>query len=75
MAYALKESGFVLGVFCLFLVAVLTDYSLFILIKAGIASKTTSYQDLMTKAFGFPGFVVITIFQFTYPFIGNNLFT
>lgn len=44
MPYALKESGVLLGLFTLCMVAALTDYSLILLVKNGNLSKTSTYQ-------------------------------
>ncbi|CAN8021180.1 unnamed protein product [Ixodes persulcatus] len=69
IAYALKEAGFAMGVILLITFAAITDYSLCILIKAGISTGTATYQDLVQSAFGLPGFYILTFMQFIYPFI------
>ncbi|XP_075538257.1 putative sodium-coupled neutral amino acid transporter 11 isoform X1 [Dermacentor variabilis] len=69
IAYALKQAGFGMGIILLIMFAAITDYSLCILIKAGISTGTSTYQDLVQAAFGLPGFYVLTIMQFIYPFI------
>ncbi|EEC10355.1 amino acid transporter, putative, partial [Ixodes scapularis] len=69
IAYALKEAGFAMGVILLITFAAITDYSLCILIKAGISTGTATYQDLVQSAFGLPGFYILTFMQFMYPFI------
>lgn len=58
-AYFLFKQGFV------------TDYSLIILIRASRISGTHSYQGVMNAAFGTPGYVLLSILQFIYPFIGT----
>ena len=42
--FALKEAGFGLGLILLVLVAILTDYSLRLMVRAGTLSGTSSYQ-------------------------------
>uniref|UniRef100_V5ICH6 Putative sodium-coupled neutral amino acid transporter 11 n=1 Tax=Ixodes ricinus TaxID=34613 RepID=V5ICH6_IXORI len=58
-----------MGVILLITFAAITDYSLCILIKAGISTGTATYQDLVQSAFGLPGFYILTFMQFMYPFI------
>lgn len=67
--YALREAGFGLGILMIVCVALITDYSILILIEGGHLSNTDSYQDLVLVAFGRPGFYMLTFLQFLYPFI------
>lgn len=67
--YALKQSGFLFGTFLLILVAVITDYSILLLVQGGKLSNTDTYQDVVLVAFGRPGFYLLTVLQFLYPFI------
>ncbi|XP_021367109.1 putative sodium-coupled neutral amino acid transporter 11 isoform X3 [Mizuhopecten yessoensis] len=67
--FALKQAGFAFGIFLLILVAVVTDYSVLILIEAGKLSNTKSYQDMILVACGRPGFYILTTLQFLYPLI------
>lgn len=69
IAYALKQAGFGLGLILLVTFAAITDYSLCILVKAGIATGSATYQELVQTAFGVPGFYILTLMQFVYPFI------
>lgn len=48
-----------------------TDFSLILLIKGGALSGTDSYQSLVNKTFGFPGYLLLSVLQFMYPFIGK----
>lgn len=48
-----------------------TDFSLVLLIKGGALSGTDTYQSLVNKTFGFPGYLLLSILQFFYPFIGK----
>ncbi|KAL6076717.1 hypothetical protein STEG23_017598 [Scotinomys teguina] len=45
------------------------DFSLILLIKGGALSGTDSYQSLVNKTFGFPGYLLLSALQFMYPFI------
>ncbi|KAI1290008.1 putative sodium-coupled neutral amino acid transporter 11 [Halotydeus destructor] len=67
--YALHRAGFGLGIVLLLVIAVLTDYSLCILVKAGNIAGVTTYQDVVEAAFGRTGFYLLTVIQFIYPFI------
>ncbi|XP_076461136.1 putative sodium-coupled neutral amino acid transporter 11 isoform X2 [Babylonia areolata] len=67
--YALKQAGFGLGILMVISVALITDYSILMLVEGGHLSNTDSYQDLVLVTFGRPGFYVLTVLQFLYPFI------
>lgn len=67
--YALHKAGFGVGIFLLIFLAIVTDYSLSLLVKAANLAGVTSYQDLVHVAFGRPGFYLLTLLQFIYPFI------
>ncbi|KAJ4439366.1 hypothetical protein ANN_07488, partial [Periplaneta americana] len=67
--YALHQAGFGIGLLLLVLVALATDYSLVLMIRSGHLSGAFSYQGLMEAAFGKPGFVLLSVLQFIYPFI------
>ncbi|XP_070211959.1 putative sodium-coupled neutral amino acid transporter 11 [Littorina saxatilis] len=69
MPFALKQAGFGLGILMIVAVALITDYSILTLVKGGHLSNTDSYQDLVLVTFGRPGFYVLTVLQFLYPFI------
>ncbi|GFW94890.1 putative sodium-coupled neutral amino acid transporter 11 [Trichonephila clavipes] len=67
--YALQQAGIGMGIILLLLIAVATDYSLCIMIKAGTAAGVTTYQALIQSQFGKPGYYFLTIAQFIYPLI------
>lgn len=67
--FAMKQAGFGLGIILLILVAMITDYSIIMLIEAGKLSNTNTYQDMVLVACGRPGFYLLTFLQFVYPFI------
>lgn len=60
-----------MGVILLALVAIVTDYSLVLMLRSAHISGSFSYQSLMKSAFGRYGFVVLSFLQFIYPFIGK----
>lgn len=65
---ALREAGFVTGVFLLVLVALVTDFTLYILVATGVSINRLSYQEAVKKALGVVGLVLVTIAQFFFPF-------
>lgn len=67
--YAFKQSGFALGVILLIVTGIITDYSILLLVEGGRLSNTDTYQDVVLVAFGRPGFYLLTLLQFLYPFI------
>ncbi|XP_011301426.1 putative sodium-coupled neutral amino acid transporter 11 isoform X1 [Fopius arisanus] len=67
--YALHQSGFGLGIGLLIVVAILTDYSLILMVRSGHLCGEMSYQGLMRASFGRVGFYILTTLQFIYPFI------
>ncbi|KAL1451643.1 hypothetical protein WDU94_006001 [Cyamophila willieti] len=67
--YALNKAGFGLGLMLLLLVAIVTDYSLILMVRAAHLSGTYSYQGIVEAAFGYPGYVALSLMQFLYPFI------
>ncbi|XP_036110114.1 putative sodium-coupled neutral amino acid transporter 11 isoform X2 [Molossus molossus] len=69
LPYSMKQAGFPLGILLFFWVSFVTDFSLVLLIKGGTLSGTDSYQSLVNKTFGFPGYCLLSVLQFLYPFI------
>ncbi|XP_050546370.1 putative sodium-coupled neutral amino acid transporter 11 [Daktulosphaira vitifoliae] len=67
--YAFNLSGVGLGVILLIIVAIITDYSLVLMLRSAHISGSFSYQSLMKCAFGKCGYIVLSFLQFTYPFI------
>ncbi len=72
--YALHKAGFGLGLLLLILVAVVTDYSLILMVRSGHLSGAYSYQGITEAAFGRGGFILLSFLQFVYPFIGKVTF-
>ncbi|KAM8933516.1 putative sodium-coupled neutral amino acid transporter 11 [Pelodytes ibericus] len=78
LPYSMKLAGFPLGLILLLGVAYVTDYSMILLIEVGSISGTSTYQSLVSRTFGFPGYLVLSLLQFLYPFaamISYNIIT
>ena len=86
MPYAFRIAGPGLAILIIVFVALITDYSLFLMIKGGELSQSMSYQvysnhlsfhsvqkslfkGMDQEAFGRPGFYVLSLLQFVYPFL------
>lgn len=69
--FAFQQAGFGLGVMLLILVAVVTDYSLVLMVRGAHLAGSFSYSGLMEAAFGNAGFLLLSVLQFIYPFIGR----
>jgi hypothetical protein len=52
LPFAMQEAGLPLGILELLLFAVMTDYSVHLLIQTGLYAKVDDYQALCQKAFG-----------------------
>ncbi|XP_065181033.1 putative sodium-coupled neutral amino acid transporter 11 [Sycon ciliatum] len=68
LPFAISQAGFILGTFLLFFMALVTDYSLRLLVETGLLIGVTSYQGTMDKMFGKAGFFYLSACQFFYPF-------
>eukprot|EP00698_Gefionella_okellyi_P013009 TRINITY_DN3534_c0_g2_i1.p1 TRINITY_DN3534_c0_g2~~TRINITY_DN3534_c0_g2_i1.p1 ORF type:complete len:413 (-),score=39.35 TRINITY_DN3534_c0_g2_i1:300-1460(-) len=64
LPFAMNEAGLGLGLCELVLFAILTDYSICILVRAGVESGHPEYQALCRHAFGTAGYVLGSIFMF-----------
>ncbi|KAL5288031.1 SLC38A11 family protein [Megaselia abdita] len=67
--YALHRAGFGLGFLLLILVAVVTDYSLILMIKCGHLCGRFSYPGIMEAAYGKYGYYLLSLLQFMYPLL------
>ncbi|XP_058465697.1 putative sodium-coupled neutral amino acid transporter 11 [Malaya genurostris] len=67
--YALHRAGFGLGLFLLVLVAVITDYSLILMVRCGHLCGRFSYPGVMEAAYGKTGYYLLSLLQFMYPFL------
>eukprot|EP00479_Gromia_sphaerica_P009841 TRINITY_DN4287_c0_g1_i1.p1 TRINITY_DN4287_c0_g1~~TRINITY_DN4287_c0_g1_i1.p1 ORF type:complete len:198 (+),score=19.58 TRINITY_DN4287_c0_g1_i1:178-771(+) len=61
--FAINRSGFILGLILLIVIGIATDYTMNLIVKTGLAVNVTTYEGLADRAFGRPGFLVITIFM------------
>ncbi len=97
---AVQQSGFLFGVVLLMIVAMITDYTVILLVKNGHMANKFSYQvkpfirllldwkihdfpkkysinkflltqEMVTAAFGRPGYWYLTFVQFLFPFFGK----
>ncbi|XP_069841236.1 putative sodium-coupled neutral amino acid transporter 11 [Dendropsophus ebraccatus] len=78
LPYSMKLAGLPLGILLLVGVAYVTDYSMILLIRGGEMSGTSTYQALVSRTFGFPGYLLVSLLQFLYPFaamISYNIIT
>ena len=50
------------------LVAFLTDYTVRLLLRLGVAHGCSTYEELCQRAFGAPGFWLVIVFQFLFAF-------
>uniref|UniRef100_A0A1B0CDE8 Putative sodium-coupled neutral amino acid transporter 11 n=1 Tax=Lutzomyia longipalpis TaxID=7200 RepID=A0A1B0CDE8_LUTLO len=67
--YAFHKAGFGLGLMLLILVAYVTDYSLILMVRCGHMCGRFSYPGIMEAAYGKWGYYLLSILQFTYPFL------
>ncbi|CAO3620053.1 unnamed protein product [Cunninghamella blakesleeana] len=69
--YSIKEAGFGFGIILLIILTVVVDWTIRLLIFNGKLAGRTTYQDLLQFAFGRPGLIAISIFQFAFAFGGT----
>jgi len=69
MPYALKNAGVALGLLLFVLVSFISNYTLRLMVKNAELSGSSSYQGVMTICFGKPGFIIISIIQFLFPYL------
>ncbi|KAG4076662.1 hypothetical protein HA402_001949 [Bradysia odoriphaga] len=67
--YAFHRAGFGLGFLLLILVAVITDYSLILMVRCGHICGRFSYPGVMEAAYGKWGYYFLSLLQFMYPFL------
>lgn len=67
--YALKRAGIGLGIVIILVAALASDYAILLLIDGGKLSGGSTYQDVVQASFGRPGFYILTLLQFLFPFI------
>ena len=62
-----------MGVVLLVLVGMVTEYTLYILVSTGVSVGCFSYQEVMRRAFGRSGYILVTIVQFATAFLGERI--
>ncbi|XP_030846147.1 putative sodium-coupled neutral amino acid transporter 11 isoform X2 [Strongylocentrotus purpuratus] len=67
--YAFMKAGLPLGLILLVVICGITDYSLRLMITIGELTGTRTYAEMTESALGIPGYYVLSIVQFIYPFI------
>ncbi|KAI7908149.1 AAAP amino acid permease [Cokeromyces recurvatus] len=70
LPFAFKEAGFWTGIILLIALTLIVDWTVRLLMLNGKLAGRTTYQDLMEFAFGRPGLIAISIFQFAFAFGG-----
>eukprot|EP00571_Detonula_confervacea_P008062 CAMPEP_0172316770 /NCGR_PEP_ID=MMETSP1058-20130122/29437_1 /TAXON_ID=83371 /ORGANISM="Detonula confervacea, Strain CCMP 353" /LENGTH=648 /DNA_ID=CAMNT_0013031175 /DNA_START=281 /DNA_END=2224 /DNA_ORIENTATION=- len=64
LPYAIKQTGLIAGVIMVLICAILTDYSLRLVISCGKLVNVNSYETLLEAAFGRPGFIFLSLNMF-----------
>ncbi|XP_072179823.1 putative sodium-coupled neutral amino acid transporter 11 [Diadema setosum] len=67
--YAFKQSGLPLGILFLILISGVTDYSMVLMIRIAELTGTHTYPEMVEAALGMPGYYMLSVIQFVYPFI------
>jgi amino acid permease len=68
LPYCFLQGGFYGTIFLMIFVCYLTDYSVRMLVKAGIESEVDSYEDLCDALFGAKGWYTVLITMWIYDF-------
>jgi len=71
--FAFREAGFGAGLVLLFGISFITDYSLKLMIECAHLTNAFTYQGIMEAAYGRKGFLLLSVLQFIYPFIGKTV--
>ncbi|CAB4070029.1 SLC38A11 [Lepeophtheirus salmonis] len=67
--YAIRQAGLGAGIFLIFLIGWIIDYSLILMIKGGSMSGAKSYQELVYNSLGSVGYYILTALQFIFPLV------
>jgi len=68
LPYAMKEAGFVFGIFLMILMVFLSHYSVTLMVRTGVEEKVRNYEELMEKLFGFRGYMTVMVLIFLFDF-------
>lgn len=63
LPFAMSQAGFALGTSLLLLVAILTHYTVILMIQLGRVNGVSTYEGLCEAAFGTLGFYSLSVFQ------------
>ncbi|XP_022240431.1 putative sodium-coupled neutral amino acid transporter 11 [Limulus polyphemus] len=76
LPFAIQSAGLCVGILFLLLSALMIDYSLRIIILTANQLELDTYQAVIEKTLGRPGFYILTVINFGYPFltqVGHNI--
>jgi hypothetical protein len=59
LPFALQEAGFVVGVLLLLLIALMTSFSVQLIVRLGVQAGQLDYEQLCRHAFGAPGYFIV----------------
>ncbi|SCZ98259.1 BZ3500_MvSof-1268-A1-R1_Chr7-1g09073 [Microbotryum saponariae] len=74
LPYALREAGFVMGIFLLVVLGVVTDWTIRMIVLNAKMSGRRTYIDIMDTCFGPHGRAAVSFFQFAFAFGGMCAF-
>jgi sodium-coupled neutral amino acid transporter 11 len=74
LPYAVAEAGLITGIILLFVLCVVTDWTIRLIVINAKMSGRTSYIDIMNHCFGTSGRAAVSFFQFIFAFGGASLF-
>ncbi|WVQ78522.1 hypothetical protein IAT38_000608 [Cryptococcus sp. DSM 104549] len=74
LPYAISQAGFVMGIFLLIALAVISDWTIRLVILTSKLSGRDSYTDTMHHCFGPLGAMAVSFFQFSFAFGGTAAF-
>lgn len=74
LPYSVRESGFFAGLFLLAGIALLTDWTIRLIVLNAKLSGRSTYIDIMEHCFGQNGKVAVSVFQFVFAFGGMCAF-
>ncbi|WFC97009.1 hypothetical protein MBRA1_003676 [Malassezia brasiliensis] len=74
LPYSMRESGFVAGVVLLLGIALLTDWTIRLIVLNAKLSGRSTYIDIMEHCFGHHGKLAVSLFQFVFAFGGMCAF-
>ena len=73
LPYAMSRAGFFMGIFLLFILSVITDWTIRLIVINAKLSGTKSYIAIMNRCFGSSGRAAVSFFQFSFAFGGTYM--